>query len=628
MFSLTNITFRIGTRLLFDAASVALPAGARVGFVGRNGVGKTTLFRLIAGELELESGAITQPKSMRLGRVEQEAPAGEETLIDFVLAADRERSSLLQAAQTTADPLRVAEIQTRLADIGAHAAPARAASILAGLGFDTITQQSALSGLSGGWRMRVALAAALFAAPELLLLDEPTNYLDLEGTLWLIDHLGRYPATVVVISHDRDLLDAVSTHILHLDGGKLSLYRGNYTSFAQQRAEQQAVQAKLKRKHDAHRRHLQAFVDRFKAKASKARQAQSRLKALARMETVDLIVDPEVLDFDLPSPRRPLSPPIVSMRDASAGYGERVVLSKLNLFISNDDRIGLLGTNGNGKSTLAKVIAGHLPIRAGKLVRAPKLSVGYFAQHQIDELDRHGTPYSHIAALMPAASQAAVRARVAQIGFPQSKADTPILQLSGGEKARLLLGLASFQAPHLLIVDEPTNHLDIDSRSALIEAINRYQGAVVLVSHDKYLLNACADRLWLVADATCRPFEGDIDDYQRLVLQTTSSLPPAESATTRRRRREATRQLAAQSRKDVAPLRRELNRLEEKMLRFESLLGRLDAALAQPEVFAREPERAGELTRQRAELQVALQAAEDEWLELSAECERKADQSC
>jgi ATP-binding cassette, subfamily F, member 3 len=621
MFTINDITYRIGSRLLFDKASVALPAGARVGFVGRNGVGKTTLFRIIAGELEPESGSIAVPKATRMGRVEQEAPSGPTALIDFVLAADLERSRLLHQAQSAADPLQVAEIQTRLADIGAHAAPARAASILAGLGFDVSAQHRALSELSGGWRMRVALAAVLFASPDLLLLDEPTNYLDLEGTVWLIDYLTHYPATVVVISHDRDLLDAVSDHILHLDAGKLSLYRGNYTQFAQQRAEQQAIQLKLKKKQEEHRKHLQAFIDRFKAKASKARQAQSRIKALAKMESIDLILDQDVLDFVLPSPARPLSPPIIAMENASVGYNERPVLSKLNLFISNDDRIGLLGANGNGKSTLAKLIAGRLPLWSGKLVRAPKLSIGFFAQHQIDDLDSEGTPYSHVAQLMSSAAPAVIRSKVAQMGFSQSKADTGIAQLSGGEKARLLLGLASFHAPHLLIVDEPTNHLDIDSRAALIEAINAYEGAVVLVSHDKYLLSACADQLWLVADATCRPFDGDIDDYKRLVLQRT---PPDSNGEEARKqvKRDAARQVSAKLRRDVAPLRRQITRLEDRMAQLETLLGRVDAALAKPELFAREPERVGEFSRQRAELQKALKAAEDEWLELSTAFDR------
>jgi ATP-binding cassette, subfamily F, member 3 len=621
MITLNEITYRIGPRVLFNKASVALPPGARVGFVGRNGVGKTTLFRIIAGELEPESGTLSVPRAMRMGRVEQEAPSGPTALVEFVLSADLERSRLLQAAETVTDPLQVADIQTRLADIGAHAAPARAAAILDGLGFDASTQHRALSELSGGWRMRVALAAVLFASPDLLLLDEPTNYLDLEGTVWLIDYLTHYPATVLVISHDRDLLDAVSDHILHLDAGKLSLYRGNYTLFAQQRAEQQAIQLKLKKKQDDHRKHLQAFIDRFKAKASKARQAQSRIKALAKMESVDLIIDQEVLEFVLPSPARPLSPPIIAMDNASVGYDDRAILSRLNLFISNDDRIGLLGANGNGKSTLAKLLAGRLPLLSGKLVRAPKLIVGFFAQHQIDDLDGEATAYSHVARLMPAAAPALIRSRVAQMGFTQSKADTRVAQLSGGEKARLLLGLASLHAPHLLIVDEPTNHLDIDSRSALIEAINEYQGAVVLVSHDKYLLAACADQLWLVADATCRPFDGDIDDYKRLVLQRTPQAAIGSEAG-KQTTREAARQVSAKLRKDVAPLRRRINRLEDRIAQLETLLGRVDEALARPEFFAREPERIGEFSRQRAELQKALKAAEDEWLELSTAFDR------
>ena len=618
MIHFNDLTYRLGPRLLFDKATVALPDRARVGFVGRNGAGKTTLFRMIAGELAPESGDIQLPRNARLGRVEQEAPGGPGTLIDFVLAADKERADLLVEAETASDPHRIADIQIRLADIGAHGAPARAATILAGLGFDPAVQQRSLAEFSGGWRMRVALAAVLFSAPDLLLLDEPTNYLDLEGTLWLIDYLASYPATLIVISHDRDLLDAVCDHIVHLDRAKLSIYRGNYSGFERQRREAQAIQLKHKKKQDDQRRHLQAFVDRFRAQATKARQAQSRLKMLARMEPIAAIVDEDVLPFHLPSPAKKLSPPIVAMEAASVGYDERPVLSRLNLSIADDDRIGLLGSNGNGKSTFAKLVAGRLPALTGAIRRSSKLEVGFFAQHQIDDLDPKGTPYSHVAELMPDATESRIRARAAQMGFPNVKADTRVNELSGGEKARLLMGLATFGGPHLLILDEPTNHLDIDSRAALIEAINDYAGAIILVSHDRHLIEACAERLWLVADGTVKTFDGDIDDYRRFVLDRAAAEGAAEKRPDDRPTRAAERRDAAKSRRDTAPLKRRIEVIEERMKKFEDLLVRIDAALAAPDAFTRDPGKAAGLAQNRAELAKALAAAEEEWLELTS----------
>ena len=622
MIHLDDLTYRLGARLLFDHASATLPERARIGFVGRNGAGKTTLFRMIAGELGPESGQVRLPKHLRLGRVEQEAPGGPGTLIDFVLAADTERAALLAEADTATDPHRIAEIHTRLVDIDAHAAPARAAAILAGLGFDAEAQERSLSEFSGGWRMRVALAAVLFSAPDLLLLDEPTNYLDLEGTLWLIDYLARYPATILVISHDRDLLDAVADHILHLDQGKLTLWRGNYGSFERQRRELQAVQLKQMKKQEEQRKHLQSFVDRFRASATKARQAQSRLKMLARLEPVAAMVENDVLPFDLPSPEKPLAPPIVAMEGVEVGYDETPVLKRLNLTISDDDRIGLLGSNGNGKSTFAKLVAGRLAAMSGKLRRSNKLDVGFFAQHQVDDLDPRGTPYAAVAAKMRDATEAKIRARCAQMGFPRSKADTPVPQLSGGEKARLLMGLSTFDGPHLLILDEPTNHLDIDSRAALIEALNEYRGAVILVSHDRHLLEACADRLWLVADGTVKNFDGDMDDYRRHVLERASAgaakrdgVDDGKSTQVDQRRE------AAKSRRETAPLRKQIATLEARMQKFEDLKRRIDEALSAPDAFTANPTRAGELAQQRAELERAIAAAEDEWLELTSELE-------
>jgi ATP-binding cassette subfamily F protein 3 len=617
MLQISDLTYRLGPRLLFDGAAATLPAGARVGFVGRNGVGKTTLFGLITGKTAPEGGTIALPRRARLGEVEQEAPGGETSLLDFVLAADEERSALLAEAESASDPGRIADIQARLVDIDAHSASARAAAILAGLGFDAAARARPLSAFSGGWRMRVALAASLFAAPDMLLLDEPTNYLDIEGTLWLMDHLAAYPASLLIISHDRDLLDRACDHILHLDRGKLTLYRGNYSSFERQRREQQVLIGKAAKKQEAKRQHLQAFVDRFRAKATKARQAQARLKILAKMEEVELIVDDSVQPFHLPSPKKPLSPPIIALENAKIGYDGTPVLSQLNLSISNDDRIGLLGANGNGKSTFAKLLAGRLEVFGGSIVRAAKLRAGFFTQHQIDDLDPADTPLTAVRRLLPEASETMARAHAARLGFPATKAETPVALLSGGEKARLLLGLAAFDAPHLLILDEPTNHLDIDSRTALIEALNEYDGAVILIAHDRHLLEACVDRLWLVAHGTAAPFEGDLDDYRRLILNKSAGAPPRGAS----RRRSPETQAARQERAPPS-VRKRIAALEEQIARFENLIARIDAALAEPDAFTRAPQKAAQLATQRRDLEQALAAAEEEWLEVSSELEK------
>ncbi|MGA8172835.1 MAG: ATP-binding cassette domain-containing protein [Methylocystis sp.] len=620
MLTISDLSYRLGDRLLFDKASVALPTRGRAGFVGRNGAGKTTLFRLIAGEIASESGGIFVPPRAKMGRVEQEAPGGPTSLIDFVLAADLERAELLARAQIETDPNEIAAIQTRLADIEAHAAPARAGTILNGLGFDSDAQLRPLSEFSGGWRMRVALAAVLFSNPDLLLLDEPTNYLDLEGALWLVDYLSRYPSSVIVISHDRDLLDAVATHILHLDRGKLQLYRGNYSSFEKQRREAQALAFKAGKKQEEQRKHLQAFVDRFRAKATKARQAQSRMKLLAKMQEVVAVVDEAVAPIYLPSPQKPLSPPIIALENASIGYGERVVLSRLTLSLSNDDRIGLLGANGNGKSTFAKLLGGRLAPLSGKATRAPQLEAGFFAQHQVDDLDPDDTPYTALARLMIDAPQARVRATAARAGFSGARADTKVERLSGGEKARLLLSIASFHGPHLLILDEPTNHLDIDSRAALIGAINEYEGAVVLVSHDRYLLEACADQLWVVEDGRVRAFDGDVDDYARHVL-TKTRVVESRGQTPAPRQAETSIEKAGsgKGRRDPGFARRQLASAEEKVEKLSKLLERVDTALAAPEAFSRNRDEAARLAQQRDELARALASAENQWLELLAE---------
>jgi ATP-binding cassette subfamily F protein 3 len=621
MLHVNDLTYRIGDRLIFDRASFAVPAGARVGVVGRNGAGKTTLFRIVQGEVAPEGGAIGLPRAARIGAVAQEAPGGPEPLIDVVLAADTERTALLTEADD-AEGLRRAEIETRLADIGAHSAPARAAAILHGLGFDEAAQGRPCSAFSGGWRMRVALAAVLFAEPDLLLLDEPTNYLDLEGTLWLYDYLGRYPHTVLIISHDRELLDTAVDHILHLDRGKLSLFRGGYTSFARQLAEKQALQSKLRVKQEAERKHLQAFVDRFRAKASKARQAQSRIKRLAKLEPVAAVVEDATLAFDLPSPARPLAPPLIAIESAAAGYGDKIVLDRLNLTILPDDRIALLGANGNGKSTFCKLIGGRLPPVKGEMRRSAKLDAAYFAQHQLDELKPGASAFTHVAERMPDTPESRIRARCGRLGFPGAKADTPVSALSGGEKARLLMGLAALNGPHMLILDEPTNHLDIDSRTALMEAINDYEGAVILVSHDRFLIEACAERLWLVAGGTVKPFDGDMDDYRRLVLSGELEAAPRQRARTRDERASRTddRRAAAERRVALAPLRKRLEALEGRIEKLTGVIAKVDAALAEG-AFQKDAAKAAELARMRAEAAEALAAAEEEWLTVGSELE-------
>src|SRR3954463_7306092 len=526
MLAITDLSIRLSGRLLIDQSSVQITPGSRVGMVGRNGTGKSTLFKVIRGELAAEHGTVTLPPRWRVGSLAQEAPNGTESLISVVLKADLERDALLTEAESATDPHRIAEIQTRLVDIDAHSAPSRAAAILSGLGFSATDQLRPCAEFSGGWRMRVALAATLFAAPDLLLLDEPTNYLDLEGTLWLEDHLAHYPRTVIVISHDRDLLESSVDQILHLDRSKLTLYKGSYSSFEEQRATREMLDAKAVKRQEAERKRLQAFVNRFKAKASKARQAQSRVKMLERMKPIAALVTQDVREITFPAPEKMLSPPIIAVDDVSVGYDpKKPVLNRVTLRIDNDDRIALLGANGNGKSTLVKLLANRLAAFSGTITRAEKISIAYFAQHQLDELSEDGSPYDHVRKLMPDAPETKVRGRTGAIGFSGKAGDTLVKSLSGGEKARLLLGLATFFGPNMIILDEPTNHLDIDSRAALAEAINEFPGAVIMVSHDRYLIDSCADRLWVVADRAVTPWDGDLEEYRRMVLSARSIRP-------------------------------------------------------------------------------------------------------
>jgi ATP-binding cassette, subfamily F, member 3 len=633
MLTVTDLTYRIAGRPLLEGASLTLPDGHHAGLVGRNGTGKSTLLKLIAGELHADAGSIGLPSRARIGMLAQEAPDGPESLLDTVLAADQELSALLAEAESASDPHRIAEIHTRLADIGAHAAPARAASILAGLGFDAAAQARPCREFSGGWRMRVALAAVLFAAPDLLLLDEPTNHLDLEATLWLESFLKNYPHTMLLVSHDRDLLNKVVDRIVHLDERKLTLYTGGYDRFERTRSERLEHQAALQARQMAQRRHMQAFVDRFRYKASKARQAQSRLKALARMEPIASVSEARTVTFDFPSPDA-LAPPLITLDEVEVGYAPgQPVLRRLDLRLDMDDRIAMLGANGNGKSTLVKLLAGRLAPMAGRLRKSAKLRVGYFAQHQAEELDLAATPLVLMDRLTPLSVEQKRRAHLARFGFGPDQVVTRVADLSGGEKARLLFALMTHAAPHILLLDEPTNHLDIDARQALVQAINAYEGAVVLISHDPHLIELTADRLWLVADGTCRPYEGDLDDYRQLLLE-----QRRERAAERRQEkqagnggeatagptaaeRKAQRRAAAAARADSADLTRAAAAAEKRLVQLVARKQALETKLADPAVYSGPTAELMQLQLKFGELKKAIAEAEESWLATQAALE-------
>lgn len=616
MLRISEINYSVEGRPLFEEASAVIPEGHKVGLVGRNGAGKTTLFRIIRGELGLDAGAISLPSRAKIGGVAQEVPSSDVSLIDTVLAADTERAALMQESETAQDPGRIADIQARLADIDAWSAEGRAASILKGLGFDDAEQQMPCSDFSGGWRMRVALAGVLFAQPDLLLLDEPTNYLDLEGALWLESYLAKYPHTVIIISHDRGLLNRAVNGILHLEDRKLTFYQGPYDQFARQRAEQRAVQAAMAKKQQARRDHMQSFVDRFKAKASKAKQAQSRLKMIEKMDMISTPEQAAKRVFTFPEPEE-LSPPIISIEGGSTGYtAGQPVLSRLNLRIDQDDRIALLGKNGQGKSTLSKLLSDRLVLMDGKAVKANKLRIGFFAQHQVDELHITETPLQHMISARPGVLHSKLRAQLAGFGLGADQAETEVGRLSGGQKARLSLLLATLDAPHLLILDEPTNHLDIESREALVEALTQYSGAVILVSHDMHLLSMVADRLWLVSDGTVTPYEEDLESYRKMLLQ------PTRPVSKNSKPKEAPKEKRA-SREDILVLRSEVRKSESRVEKINEMRDKLAKKLADPALY--EDTKVGELevwNKKYAEVMQALERAETLWLSAQEKLEK------
>ena len=614
MLKISDITYSVAGRTLVENASVTIPTGHKVGLVGRNGSGKTTLFKIIRGEMVLDTGVVNMPKGWKIGGVSQEVPGNEVSLINTVLRADVEREALLAEAETATDPSRIAEVQTRLVDIDAWSAEARAASILRGLGFTHSEQLQPCSAFSGGWRMRVALAAVLFSEPDLLLLDEPTNYLDLEGALWLEAYLTKYPHTVLIVSHDRELLNRSVGGILHLEDKGLIYYTGTYDMFAKQRAQKRALMASAAKKQDAKREHLQAFVDRFKAKASKAKQAQSRVKALEKMETIRAPEDVARTVFTFPKPEE-LSPPIIATENASVGYGETIILRDLNLRIDQDDRIALLGRNGEGKSTLSKMLSDRLQIASGNMVTSNKLRIGFFAQHQVDELYIDETPLEHLMRERASEGQARLRARLAGFGLGADQADTEVGRLSGGQKARLSLLLATLPAPHLLILDEPTNHLDIESREALVDALTAYTGAVILVSHDMHLLSMVADRLWLVKDGHVISYDDDLQAYRKMLLMPEKPKGKDKPKPAEKKKTASKEQLQA--------MRSDTKKGEERVKKINEMRDKLAKKLADPALY--EDGKAGELATwnaKYAEIMNALERAEAIWMQSLERLER------
>ena len=606
MISFENISFSVAGRTLVKNSTVSIPSGHKVGLVGRNGTGKTSLFRLVYGDITLDHGDLKLNKNTRVGGVAQEAPGSSITLLDTVLAADQEREDLLHKAQLEKDPLQIAEIQTRLADIDAWSAEARAATILNGLGFDKNKQKLACSEFSGGWRMRVALAAVLFSKPDLLLLDEPSNYLDLEGSIWLEAYISKYPSTIIIISHDRALLNNSVNSILHLEDKELHLYTGNYETFAKTRAARLAHKEAEVKKQNLRRQHLQSYVDRFRYKADKAKQAQSRLKMLAKMEPISISSETTFTKFDFPQPEE-LSPPIVNIQNASVGYEEKTVLSDINLRIDQDDRIAILGQNGEGKSTLSKLIANKLKPHVGKIIHSNKLRIGYFAQHQLDELTLNETPMEHILRERPSEKQGQIRARLDGFGISVEQADIRVKSLSGGQKARLSLLLASLDAPHLLILDEPTNHLDIESREALVEALTKYSGAVIIVSHDIHLLSLVADRLWLAKNGTVKPYEYDLETYRKSLLSISSSKKPEQLKNSKTVRKSYTKD-------EIIVLKNNLTKSEERVEKLLTMEEKISKKLANPKIYSdTNRNELVVLNTKYAEVRKAITKAEDLW---------------
>ena len=622
MLTIDGITVRLGGRPILERASATIPQGARVGLIGRNGAGKSTLMKTLIGEIEPDDGSIGKPSKARIGYIAQEAPDGAITPEQAMLAADVERASLLEEADTCTDVDRLGEVHERLLAIDAYTAPARAAKILSGLGFDEEMQHRPLSSFSGGWKMRVALGALLFSEPDILLLDEPSNHLDLEATLWLENFLKSYPATLLVISHERDLLNNVVDHILHLQGGQLTIYSGGYDAFEKQRAERAAQLESARAAQDAQRARLQDYVARNSARASTAKQAQARAKMLAKMQPIVALMEDPSLSFEFPSPGE-LRSPMITLDGAAVAYGEAPpILKRLNMRIDADDRIALLGRNGNGKTTLARLLSSQLDPVEGAMNAPGKLKVGYFTQYQVEELASEETPLELMTRAMEGKTPTAVRAQLGRFGFSGPRATQKVEKLSGGERARLALALITRDAPHLLILDEPTNHLDVDAREALVQALNDYAGAVILISHDRHMVELTADRLMLVDGGTAREYSGSMDDYIDFVMGRNQPKQPSGSG--------AAKPAPANPGKTRAKarfLKSELASAEKAMTKLEASLSQIDEAMCDP---ASAPAHLADIAMddlliRRAEVSERLAKAEAEWLALGEQIESLED---
>lgn len=626
MLTISNLSYKIGARTLIDNASLNVMDGWKVGLVGANGAGKSTLFKMISGELQPDGGSIGLSSKQRMAQVRQDIPETDTPLIEMVLNAHEEMAQLWRDSETEQDPDKLGDIYTRLAELDAYSAPAKAATLLTGLGFKEHQLNEPFSSFSGGWRMRVALASVLFLEPEFLLLDEPTNHLDLEAIMWLESYLASYPNTLMVISHDRELLNKCVTHVIHLDKQQLTLYTGNYDTFERERTMRLGLQQKMHEKQQAQRAHMQKFVDRFKATASKASQAQSRIKALEKMDLVDAVIADRAVKFTFPNPDK-IASPMISINKADIGYADNnPILRGINENVDNDDRIALLGANGNGKSTLIKLIAGKLGVMKGDVFRSGKLRIGYFSQHQTDELDMNSSPYQEMLTLMrkknPDTTESSARAKLGAFGFSKDLSDNKISALSGGEKARLLFAFMSFDAPHLLLLDEPTNHLDIDAREALVQALNNYEGAIVIVSHDPNMVERVADRLWLVKDGKVRDFEGDLEDYRKFTIQSKKDERKKEKD-----QKAKNNNASANDNSDEQPVavlkkltfaqKKQIETLEKEIAALATQKAAIETRMADPQFYAD----AGAVTKvqmQYAEVSKKLEEKELAWLEIGA----------
>ena len=632
MLQLSNIFYSIQGKPIFEDASAVIPTGHKVGIVGRNGTGKTTLFKLIKKSLIPDSGKIEIPKYYKIGGVEQEAPACEKSLLQTVLEADIERTQLLKEVDDCKDGKRISYIYQRLEDINAYSAEARASSILSGLGLDNEAQQRPCHEFSGGWRMRVALGAVLFSNPDLLLLDEPTNYLDLEGAYWLEKFLSKYQNTALVISHDRELLNKSVDGILHLSNNKLTYFSGNYEQFDSERRAILTQQQSIKKKQDAQRLHIQSFVERFRAKASKAKQAQSRIKILEKMKPINALVENAVTKFSFPTPAE-LRPPLVLIEKGKVGYNGKTVLNRLSLRIDAEDRIALLGANGEGKSTLSKLLANKLTLMSGEYFATNKLRIGYFAQHQLEELSEKDSAYRHIMNLQPGMTEIELRNRLGAAGFKNDIVDLPVENLSGGQKARLLLLISTINAPHILILDEPTNHLDIESREALILALNDYRGAVIIVSHDSYLVETVADKFWLVNNGEVSEFFGNMDDYKNFVTAGKRqgkkiSESPNESLLTHnstnvKMNKPTSRNQQKTIKKNIIQLRKRRRETEKQIEILETEKKEIENRMSDQSYYKKTPKKEIALTSKKLmKIKSELEILENNWIQISENIEQ------